>query len=311
MTLGEVVQQLWSGYGVIQKVKLQYAEGITDAIAKHIDLSQVRANRRGWGGDVAHQRKVRSYQVETEFYESYAHRCTNNCRVAKLFAAEAQPNATGWILILEDLDSAEYSARRQEANTPDIHSCLSWLARFHATFLGESATGLWPIGTYWHLATRPDEFDAMPGGDLKSCAAQIDKHLNEAKYQTLVHGDAKIANFCFHKTEDSVAAVDFQYVGRGCGMKDVAYFISSCLSEREAAERQEELLGFYFAELRQAVNREEKGGEFASLEAEWRRLYPFAWADFCRFLSGWSPGHWKLNGYSNQITDSVLQDLLS
>ena len=51
--------------------------------------------------------------------------------------------------------------------------------------------------------------------------------------------------------------------------------------------------------------------DFSGLEAEWRELYPFAWADFCRFLSGWSPGHWKLNTYSDQITQVVLDQLCS
>ena len=104
----------------------------------------------------------------------------------------------------------------------------------------------WPIGTYWHLATRPDELKVMPEGPLRNHATKIDQRLNQATYKTLVHGDAKIANFCFSESHpSSVAAVDFQYVGGGCGIKDVAYLISSCLSDQEAERFEESLLNFY------------------------------------------------------------------
>ena len=45
-----------------------------------------------------------------------------------------------------------------------------------------------------------------------------------------MHGDAKLANFLFTSDHSQVAGVDFQYVGGGCGMKDVAYLLS-CLDE--------------------------------------------------------------------------------
>ena len=38
------------------------------------------------------------------------------------------------------------------------------------------------------------------------------------------------------------------------------------------------------------------------LEADWRPLYRVAWADFHRFMKGWSPGHWKLSDYSERVT---------
>ena len=214
------------------------------------------------------------------------------------------------MIVLSNLNFLGFDRRKSEVDQRDIHACLAWLANFHATFMGNTATGLWPIGTYWHLETRPDELAAMPEGPLKQSAERIDRRLNEATYQTLVHGDAKVANFCFSDHDrDHVSAVDFQYVGRGCGMKDLAYFISSCLSEQAAAEQQEALLTFYFQQLRVAVTARDPEINFSELECEWRELYPFAWADFCRFLSGWSPGHWKLNSYSDQITQSVLHQL--
>ena len=305
----EEIQSLWSGYGVIQRAQLT---GVRPAnvVIKHIDLSRARSNRRGWGGSISHQRKVRSYQVETKFYELFSSQCDRSCRVPRFIAADEKKDNTGWIIVLEDLDSAGFGRRKPQVAEQDIRACLAWLANFHATFVDSEGSGLWPIGTYWHLETRPEEFAAMPLGPLKRCAREIDRRLNEAKFQTLVHGDAKVANFCFSDIAiNQVAAVDFQYVGRGCGMKDVAYFISSCLSEQEAADQQEWLLDYYFQQLKASLQSRSCEIKFSALESEWRELYPFAWADFCRFLSGWSPGHWKLNAYSDHITQSVIHEL--
>ncbi|WP_153556655.1 phosphotransferase [Roseimaritima sediminicola] len=313
--LGEEIQSLWSGYGVIQRVSLRGLPGEasgdpTHVVIKHVDISRARPNRRGWGGDASHLRKVRSYQVEQAFYERYSGRCDRSCQVPGFVAGHEKADESGWLMVLSDLDAQGFARRRKDLDRRGLQACLSWLANFHATFLGSSADGLWPVGTYWHLETRPDELAAMPDGPLKQAAEEMDRRLNGASFQTLVHGDAKVANFCFSDCDpDRVAAVDFQYVGRGCGMKDVAYLISSCLSEDEAAAQEETLLNGYFAALRDAIAVREGNVDVAELEREWRELYPFAWADFCRFLTGWSPGHWKLNAYTLRLTQSVLQQL--
>lgn len=313
--LGEKIQSLWSGYGVIQRADLRGMDqrnGVAPVpvVIKHIDLSRIRANVRGWGGDVSHQRKVESYRVEKTFYELFSDQCDRSCQVPGFVAADEKANESGWVIVLANLDAHGFDRRKSRVDQQAMHACLAWLASFHATFMGNAAVGLWPVGTYWHLGTRPDEFAAMPAGPLKRSADEIDRRLNGATYQTLVHGDAKVANFCFSdRDRDQVAAVDFQYVGRGCGMKDVAYLISSCFSEHEAALQQESFLGYYFQRLQEAVSNRNLEIDFLALRREWEELYSFAWADFCRFLSGWSPGHWKLNTYSDRVTMSVLEKL--
>jgi Ser/Thr protein kinase RdoA (MazF antagonist) len=165
------------------------------------------------------------------------------------------------------------------------------------------------VGTYWHLDTRPDELAALEDRDLKAAASAIDQTLNSARYQTLVHGDAKLANFCFSRSGDQVAAVDFQYVGGGCGMKDVAYFIGSCLYEDECERHEEALLDYYFDLLAKALVQRESAVDAAALEQEWRSLYPVAWTDFHRFMKGWSPGHWKIHSYSERLAREVVAQL--
>jgi Ser/Thr protein kinase RdoA (MazF antagonist) len=189
-----------------------------------------------------------------------------------------------------------------------VISGIKWLAYFHARFLQKDSRDLWPIGTYWYLATRQDEFKVMVSGRLKEAAQALDSALNEASFQTLVHGDAKLANFCFSDSDDSsrFAAVDFQYVGKGVGVKDLAYFLGACLNQDDLFKHEHLLLDEYFMQLKEALEHYQVKVDFTHLQQQWRQLYPLAWADFHRFLSGWSPDHYKINSYMQRQTDIAL-----
>ncbi|MEO0509585.1 MAG: phosphotransferase [Verrucomicrobiota bacterium] len=302
------VQSLWSGYGSIVRYKLAGAES-KSVIVKHVSPPNMTNHPRGWNTDLSHQRKLRSYQVETKWYQNFSDRCSNHCRVAKCFAVERSGNEV--VLILEDLDAVGYPARRTRVSDVELKACLDWLAHFHACFLQVNPDGLWPTGTYWHLETRPDELEVLRGEDpeLAAAASELDRLLSTARFQTLVHGDAKLANFCFSSDGAAVAAVDFQYVGGGCGMKDLAYFIGSCLDEEQCGQRESELLDYYFGTLRSVLRPKSHKVDVVAVEQEWRLLYPVAWTDFHRFLKGWSPGHWKINSYSEKLAHEVLSKL--
>ena len=299
------VQSLWSGYGSILRYGLEGTDR-SSVIVKHVSPPNATDHPRGWNTDLSHERKLMSYQVESAWYQNYAQRCGAGSRVPVCLAVEKHDDEI--ILLLEDLDSAGYDGRRSDVNPSELSACLTWLAQFHATFIGSSAEGLWECGTYWHLDTRPDELERLVTEDpaLAKAAGAIDAKLNRSPFQTLVHGDAKLANFCFSSNGASVAAVDFQYVGRGCGMKDVAYFIGSCLGEKDCERQELPLLKIYFDTLRVALSERESTIDPDALEADWRALYPVAWTDFHRFLKGWSPGHWKINGYSERLSKDVV-----
>lgn len=253
----------------------------------------------------SHQRKVRSYQVERTWYSAYSQDCGQTCRVPRFFA-EGQSPEGDWLL-LEDLDLAGYPERRRVLSPADIQAVLHWLAHFHAGFLGKvsPASGseygpkygsdLWEEGSYWHLDTRPDEWQALPTGPLKAAATTIAAKLKQGHFHTLIHGDAKPANFCFSANTDAhrdtpiqVAAVDFQYIGRGCGMKDLAYFLSACFPETQAAAAIPRHVDLYFGALKQALQNPSLA---EAVEAEWRELFDWAWLDFYRFELGWLGGN--------------------
>ena len=302
----EDIQSLWSGYGKIMRYGLKGGD-VDRVVVKHVKLPDQAHHPRGWNTDLSHQRKVKSYQVESAWYRDYGNACDDSCRIPHCLALESDEDE--FLMVLEDLNASGYPVRKDTVSMQQIQICLTWLANFHASFMGQNPKGLWQVGTYWHLDTRPDEFAVLDDIDLKNAATQIDERLRTARYQSFVHGDAKLANFCFSNDGTKVAAVDFQYVGGGCGMKDVVYFIGSCLHDADCERYEVELLDFYFAELRKALTLRNSSIDPNDLEQEWRELYPIAWTDFHRFLKGWSPGHWKINSYSERLAHDVITKL--
>jgi len=302
----EDIQSLWSGYGKIMRYGLKGCQR-KSVVVKHVKLPDQAHHPRGWNTDLSHLRKVKSYQVESTWYRDWASQCNARCRIPACLALKY--DADEFLMVLEDLDESGYPLRKTAVSMKQMKACLSWLANFHAVFMGQKPQGLWPVGTYWHLDTRPDELAVLEDIELKAAAKQIDSRLNNAKYQSFVHGDAKLANFCFSDNAEKVAAVDFQYVGGGCGMKDVAYFIGSCFYEDDCERNEKKLLDVYFRQLQIALRQRHSDIDFGCLEQEWRELYPVAWTDFHRFMKGWSPGHWKIHSYSERLSREVVSQL--
>lgn len=237
----ERIQSLWNGYGELNRVVLESGPVIVKWARPPTNATAKRA----------------SYANELAFYEQL--RPTS--RVPKLLASRVTDE---WLLVLEDLDAAGFSRRTDAANGADLDAVLRWLAEFHLQFLGAA----WPArGTYWHLDARRDELASIDNPILRRTAPDLDARLKAAKLQTLVHGDAKDENFCF-SADHRVAAVDFQYVGYGAGIVDIAYLLYGRSDAADALDRYCSLLP-------------------TELAAESRVLYPVAQRDFERFLAGW------------------------
>src|SRR5687767_3550739 len=141
---GARLQSLWGGYGEIVRVDLEGSE-LESVIVKSVKPPNVPKS------DVSDARKRRSYDVERAFYETFASRCVDSCRVPRLFGSRAKKGREAeWLFVLEDLDAAGYVERRRSADEETLDRCLAWLAAFHATFFGSPPSGLWKSGTYWH-----------------------------------------------------------------------------------------------------------------------------------------------------------------
>ncbi|MFK7857761.1 MAG: phosphotransferase [Granulosicoccus sp.] len=301
------VQTLWSGYGQIVRVNLiledyHRHDGDTSLIVKDVQPPETLNHPRGWNTDASTQRKLESYRVEANWYRQYVESARSLCAMPRLLGSYSSVEQTS--LILEDLDR-DYPQRHDRLSVESCKPCIRWLARFHGYHFQSSGEGLWHTGTYWYLKTRRDEWTAMAPGALKDAASALDARLENCQFKTLVHGDAKVANVCFSQSGRDVAMVDFQYVGRGCGIRDVAYFLGSALTETECENHGEELLDVYFSELSSYIPEMLQ----QPVEKEWRDLYATAWADFHRFLAGWMPGHTKIHGYTRAMTRKALAEL--
>ncbi|MEZ8610271.1 phosphotransferase [Vibrio sp. 10N.222.51.C8] len=323
----QVIQRLWGGYGELVRLVFSQESSaeLKSVIAKHVALPDKAEHPKGWNTKLSHQRKVHSYQVETAWYQSFTQQWDERCPVPVGLQCELEENE--WLIVMQDLadigfpltsqfdvlaasdyQASSYTREEQKQR----NACLKWLANFHAKHINinqEQLSSLWQVGTYWHLDTRPDELNALADLPLKNQAKHIDRLLKECPYQTLVHGDAKLANFCFDSESERAAAVDFQYVGHGCAMKDVALFMSSAIRPQDCAELESEVLGAYFQHLKEALAHYQPQLSFDEVEAAWRPMFYVAWADFQRFVKGWSPEHWKINPYTEQLTLRVLTQL--
>lgn len=300
----QLVQSLWSDFG--QLLRCYSPARQSSLIIKLIASPASFKHPRGWNSSHSQQRKWRSYQIEQHFYAHYSDQLDDNM-VARLIGSEQRSGQQA--IVLTDLDEKGFPLRLEWLDANRCTGVLEWLAKFHATFMHQAPQGLWTQGSYWHLATREDEWNSMPESKLKANAAKLDAALRHCPYQTLIHGDAKVANFCFTPDATQVAAVDFQYVGGGIGVQDVAYFIGSALTEQEQRSKTEHCLDIYFEALSTHLRQKYNEHEVQKICQCWRELYPVANADFHRFLAGWSPAHYKINDVLETLTDQALDTI--
>jgi Ser/Thr protein kinase RdoA (MazF antagonist) len=196
-----------------------------------------------------------------------------------------------------------YPSSNSGYNLSQAKSCLDWLASFHAAFWEVDTDGVWETGCYWHLETRPDEFEQIDGewADLKSAAAFIDRELkgNSGKFRTLCHGDFKSANIVHTADGTKCAAYDFQYVGKGYGVKDVAYLFASSLSPT-ALGKEQELLQYYHEQLTSLLGDAASSYTFEVMQAH----FELALLDYVRFMAGW--GFWGNGAWASKRAREML-----
>lgn len=300
LMLTDLSISLWSGCGQIKS-------GFYNSQPVIVKISEIPENINHQvinQSDFAKLRKDKSYLNEINFYNNPTCKATfENVRPNCYFAKRI--NALN-ILILEDFKSKGFQ-NIDDYKIEHIYVVVKWLAEFHAKGFTLINSEPFQLGGYWHLKTRPDEYKKMGGIDLKHQASYLADSLYKAKYQTLIHGDSKLANYAF---DDSykVLGYDFQYVGSGIGLQDVMLFMTSVFNGDACAKYESSILNLYFEILHKALSNTMSMKECELLEREWRTLWPIVWSDFYRFLNGWKPEHKKITQFMQKKFVEVLNN---
>lgn len=191
---------------------------------------------------------------------------------------------------------------------------------------------VWRQGGYTYLDTRRTEYTNLKqdsdlewssklcsptssGPSIAELAARFLATSRESlPYQTLIHGDVKSENLFTTKTGDRVAFYDFQYVGLGLGVSDLAKLFTCSISLSSLVDD----VGLVYGETKISMQKGEKRLLEAYLrrlerrsgkEYEWNmfvRHWQVALVDWLRFQASW--GFWGNSEWLEARVRSILED---
>lgn len=244
--------------------------------------------------------------------------------------------------------------RRSQLNPEQVVTALEWLARFHSSSrawhledraehvlppLDEARrrsgapvqTRLWLNGGYTYLETRRSEYTSLVEDTDSEWSRALCRPLRNSSlsvaemaadflkpvgrsFETYIHGDIKSANAAFTPSGDEVAFYDFQYIGLGLGVSDLAKLFTSSIPlqmlydgddpiPRELAMTRGEmhLLERYREVLLQG-GESEHSYDWDVLVRHWQT----ALIDWLRFQASW--GFWGNTEWLEARAKSILRD---
>jgi hypothetical protein len=227
--------RLWAGMGHIYEIAFSASGRRRRFIVKRVTPPPRKRRDKG------DERKATSYVIESNFYRHVAPALIEDHGLTMPVPYHVERVGGGHgdgdddddrvTICMSFLDGtpARYRLHDDDDDDGGVRSVLSWLATLHASTwssrvdldgLIERGT-IQPVGSYWHLDTRPDEHASMSGrgweGRLKLAARAIHERLRRDGMQCVVHGDAKNTNMLFGDFGGDgkvVGMYDFQYCGR-------------------------------------------------------------------------------------------------
>ena len=277
---------------------------VGDSFRLHLEWSEAAANApvtiiakcpaqdpvsRETGGN------MRLYEIETSWYCEIAKKCAVRCPAH--FHAEMGSSAQEFILLLEDMAPAVQPDQMAGASPDAVAKILREAAHLHKfrwqdpslaniTWLNYGAGNqafvkefLPTVYPEWRAryATRIDANILDMGAEL---VARFDSYveLNPTLGDppvTITHGDMRLDNMLFFDQSGRACLVDWQTVGVGAPMTDVAYCISTSLSDpQERRDCEHQLVADYLDALGPAIT------ESYSFEQAWQEYRRAAFAGF-------------------------------
>lgn len=189
----------------------------------------------------------------------------------RLYLSQYDEGTSASILLLEDLDAAEFGDNLTGCSATDARIAVRQLGLLHAYFWeSTSLKGLrWLRALTDEAQARAGIYQAMLPRFEQRCAEFLTPELREAarrfalvfpQYsqqgsqgpQTLTHGDFRADNLAFAHTSEGrgVTVFDWQVARRSRGPRDLAYFLSSSLSVEQRRILEESLLDLYHETLK-------------------------------------------------------------
>ncbi|KAG6018015.1 hypothetical protein E4U54_007811 [Claviceps lovelessii] len=205
-------------------------------------------------------------------------------------------------------------------------------AELRRSSVNEQRGGIWLNGGYTYLATRQSEYESLKEDDSSEWSALLCKpvpHFSTTvaelaacfltprgrPIETYLHGDVKSENMYSTKSGDEVVFFDFQYVGLGLGVCDLAKFFTCSVpldmlvgsqempSQLTMTESEKALLSLY----REHLLQETTGVSTPTYKwDEFQRHWETALVDWCRFQASW--GFWGNTEWLQARVRCILHD---
>ncbi|KAG6008117.1 hypothetical protein E4U21_004999 [Claviceps maximensis] len=204
----------------------------------------------------------------------------------------------------------------------------------------ERREGIWLNGGYTYLATRQNEYELLKTDENSEWSALLCQpvpHFSSMTVaesvacfliprgrpiETYLHGDVKSENMYSTNGGDEVVFFDFQYVGLGLGVCDLAKLFTCSVplemlvdddsprqlsSRLTMSQREKALLSLYRQHLLQESERSTRVSTIPNYDwDEFQRHWETALVDWCRFQASW--GFWGNTDWLQARVRSILLD---
>ena len=203
------------------------------------------------------------YFRETSFYQHLANEI--DTRTPRCFFADRDED-DNFLLLLEDMSPAAQVDQFDGLSIEQAKTGLYELAGLHGPTLGDTAlhSADWLGGATESLrplyaAVLPalfdqflDRYNASIDDPLRTFVSRLGNELSlfsgyEAPFAAVTHGDFRTDNLIFEGASGQVplAGVDWQTIGVGSPLLDVAYFITTSLTPEDCESNEQDLLSYY------------------------------------------------------------------